>query len=164
MYIFHLTAVRYVFRILHVRSKTTHYMFAYQLKVFILHSFIFMRKKSSTLVFFLQHDARVTSCIHDRLQNGIIVLEKIAWYLSEIMNVISQKLILKYVQWKHIECFMHYLLSFSGGRNDEVKCLMSSHPGYTLYHNQIKVYCLSYFTLVLKITSAIKFTNSIIII
>lgn len=56
--IFHLTAVRYVFRILrHVRSKTTHYMFAYQLKVFILHSFIFMRKKSSTLVFFLQHDA-----------------------------------------------------------------------------------------------------------
>lgn len=32
-------------------------MFAYQLKVFILHSFIFMRKKSSTLVFFLQHDA-----------------------------------------------------------------------------------------------------------
>lgn len=55
--IFHLTAVRYVFRILHVRSKTTHYMFAYQLKVFIMHSFIFMRKKSSTLVFFLQHDA-----------------------------------------------------------------------------------------------------------
>lgn len=55
--IFHLTAVRYVFRILNERSKTTHYMCAYQLKVFILHSFIFMRKKSSTLVFFLQHEA-----------------------------------------------------------------------------------------------------------
>lgn len=54
---------------------------------------------------------------------------------------------------------MNYLPSSSGGRNDEVTCLTSSHPGYTL-----SVCCLSYFTLVIKITCAIKFTHSIIII